>query len=81
VTSPTVHPADYARWRNSRLGALTERIEQQTILNLAGNLTGRRVLDLGCGDGAYSVSASRSGAFVVGVDSLSRNAESGFSAD
>ena len=68
MNSPAGRPADYARWRNSRLGALTEPIEQQTILNRLGNVTGRRVLDLGCGDGAYSVSASRSGAFVMGVD-------------
>ena len=63
-----IRPEDYARWRNSRLGSLTESIEQRVIFEFCGNLPGLRVLDLGCGDGTYSIRASEDGAFVTGVD-------------
>lgn len=42
---------------------------RQTLLNwLPADLTGARVLDAGCGTGAFSVEAARRGADVVGVD-------------
>ncbi len=64
-----IGPANYARWRNSRLGSLTDRIEQRAVLRLCGDLSGRRILDLGCGDGAYALLAAEHGAsFVVGLD-------------
>ena len=64
----TVNPADYGRWRRSRLGSLTERLEQEAVLRLSGSLAGRRVLDLGCGDGSYALLADKEGAFAVGLD-------------
>jgi len=39
---------------------------------LAGDVTGKRLLDLGCGDGAELLSWARLGAFVVGVDNSPR---------
>jgi 2-polyprenyl-3-methyl-5-hydroxy-6-metoxy-1,4-benzoquinol methylase len=63
-----IDPELYARWRESYLGALTERIEEDAIFRLAGDLGGKRVLDLGCGDGTYSVAAFQRGAHVTGVD-------------
>jgi ubiquinone biosynthesis O-methyltransferase len=63
-----VLPADYAHWRQSTLGKTTERIEQDLVLAFAGPLAGKRVLDVGCGDGAYALSAAERGAQVVGVD-------------
>jgi ubiquinone biosynthesis O-methyltransferase len=63
-----VEPSEYADWRGSRLGALTERIEKAAILHLAGDLHGKRLLDLGCGDGTYSIAASKKGARVTGLD-------------
>ncbi len=63
-----IEPADYARWRSSRLGYLTESIEQRAIGELCGSLSGQRVLDLGCGDGIYAIRAAEEGAFVVGLD-------------
>lgn len=64
-----ITPADYARWRSSRLGLLTESIEQRAVLRLCGDLSGRRVLDLGCGDGGYTLLAAKRGASaVVGLD-------------
>jgi 2-polyprenyl-3-methyl-5-hydroxy-6-metoxy-1,4-benzoquinol methylase len=50
------------------LGATTEAIEQALIFELAGPLAGRRVLDVGCGDGLYAVGAALQGAQVAGID-------------
>ena len=41
---------------------------QPRMLELAGDVAGRRVLDLGCGEGAYSRALVRRGARVVGID-------------
>ncbi len=61
-------PLDYARWRKTRLGAVTERLERAAVLDLAAPLAGRDVLDIGCGDGTYALAAARSGARVTAVD-------------
>jgi len=61
-------PAIYARWRASRLGAITDRIEHALIFDTAGRLAGKRVLDVGCGDGTLAVYAAEKGADVVGLD-------------
>jgi len=63
-----VRPEDYRHWRDSPLGATTEALEQALVFRLAGPLAGRRVLDVGCGDGAWALAAARQGAHVVGVD-------------
>jgi ubiquinone/menaquinone biosynthesis C-methylase UbiE len=64
----SVTPAVYTRWRESALGALTEDLEKRAVFSLVGDPGGLRVLDVGCGDGAYAVRASREGADVVGLD-------------
>lgn len=38
------------------------------VLDLAGPLEGRDVLDVGCGDGMYALAAARAGAHVSGLD-------------
>lgn len=58
----------YARWRGSALGAITERVEAQVVFALTGPLHGRRVLDVGTGDGTWAIEAARRGARVTGVD-------------
>jgi ubiquinone/menaquinone biosynthesis C-methylase UbiE len=63
-----IDPKEYARWRESYLGAVTGHIEVEAIFRLAGDLSGKRVLDLGCGDGTYSIAAFQRGARVTGVD-------------
>lgn len=65
---PDLGPPAYAGWRASELGAITERLECRLILELAGDIRGRRVLDLGCGDGALAVALWERGAKVAGVD-------------
>jgi hypothetical protein len=47
---PDLSPEAYTRWRASEIGAITERLESQLILELVGDVGGRRVLDVGCGD-------------------------------
>jgi 2-polyprenyl-3-methyl-5-hydroxy-6-metoxy-1,4-benzoquinol methylase len=42
------------------------------MLRLAGAVAGRRVLDLGCGEGAYSRELARRGAHVIGIDGSER---------
>lgn len=69
---PVIDPTDYARWRSSRLGSLTELIEQRAVLRLCGDLSGRGVLDLGCGDGTYALLAAKQGASAVGLDVSSK---------
>ena len=66
--SDRIEPEEYARWRKSSLGGITERIEEDAIFNLAGDVRGKLLLDLGCGDGAYSLAAFERGARVTGVD-------------
>jgi SAM-dependent methyltransferase len=63
-----VRPADYHRWRGGTLGAITERIEIDLVLDMAGGICGRQVLDVGCGDGMLAASAAGRGAHVNGVD-------------
>lgn len=58
----------YARWRASPLGAITERVETKVVFDLAGDLRGKRVLDVGTGDGTYAIEAAERGAIVTALD-------------
>lgn len=64
----TIGPSRYAVWHASDLGRITEDLEVRLLLDLAGPLDGRRVLDVGCGDGAFAGGLARGGADVSGVD-------------
>lgn len=68
ATTAGLSPESYARWRDSRLGMVTERLERDLVLELAGPLAGRRVLDVGCGDGTYALAAAGRGAAVTCLD-------------
>jgi SAM-dependent methyltransferase len=46
----------------------TEAIEQELILDLLGEIGGRHVLEIGCGDGALACALALRGAEVVGLD-------------
>ena len=65
---PGLGPEAYARWRASDLGALTEHLERRMVLDLVGDVHGRDVLDLGCGDGDLALALAGAGARVVGLD-------------
>jgi len=58
----------YARWRGSRLGRITDKLEERLILEALGDVTGLDVLDVGCGDGALATTLARRSARVTGLD-------------
>ena len=64
----TIGPAAYAAWRATSLGAGTEAIERRSILDLMGEISGARILDVGCGDGTLVFAAAAKGARVTGID-------------
>ncbi|MBI4767134.1 MAG: class I SAM-dependent methyltransferase [Deltaproteobacteria bacterium] len=43
-------------------------VEQQVMLDLIGNVSGQKILDLGCGTGRYSALLADKGASIVGID-------------
>lgn len=63
-----IGPEAYTRWRATTLGAVTEALEQRAMLELAGPVTGTRVLDLGCGDGLLTTALAERGARAAGID-------------
>lgn len=58
----------YARWRSSRLGQITDALEQQLLFELLGSVADKKLLDVGCGDGALASELARRGAIVTGLD-------------
>lgn len=63
-----IGPGRYASWRATALGSVTERLEHDLLLGMVGTLAGRRVLDIGCGDGALTGKLAAGGAIVTGID-------------
>jgi ubiquinone/menaquinone biosynthesis C-methylase UbiE len=62
-------PEAYEKWRASSLGDITEELERRLIFGLAGELGGRTILDVGCGDGTLVAAFRNCGAAsVVGCD-------------
>lgn len=61
-------PAAYRSWRVSRLGAITDALEERLLLGVIGDVTGRRILDAGCGDGVLVCRLASLGADATGID-------------
>jgi len=57
--------------------AATMRESGEALVSSLGNLEGRKVLDLGCGDGTTAVPEARQGADVLGVDIATPLVEAG----
>lgn len=68
MTEPVVAAQTYAQWRATTLGKITERVETSVVFDLAGRLRGKRVLDVGTGDGTYAIEAAERGAIVTALD-------------
>ena len=50
-------------------GVIAEELAlKPVILKLVGNTKNKRVLDLGCGDGRYSIIFAKQGARVIAID-------------
>ncbi|OGP71616.1 MAG: hypothetical protein A2Y80_04190 [Deltaproteobacteria bacterium RBG_13_58_19] len=60
--------AAYDRWYETPLGRLVDTVEKQAIFDLAPQVQGRRILEVGCGTGNFSLELARRGAQVVGLD-------------
>lgn len=67
---PIEHPA-FAKWKAVRSYAL----RLKGILSVVGAVKGKRVLDIGCAEGAFSHHLAKRGAKVVGVDYCSWRTE------
>src|SRR6516225_3290246 len=65
---PDLGPDVYAKWRASSISAITEQLQRRLILTLLGDIRGRNVLDVGCGDGDLAVELWRRGGTVTGID-------------
>lgn len=61
-------PEVYRHWRTSRLGTITDALEEALLLELIESPAGLRILDAGCGDGALATALAGHGADVTGVD-------------
>ena len=61
-------PYREAVWEAVPAGAAPERFEERRRLLLAALIPGERMLDLGCGEGAFAAAAQRAGCQAVGVD-------------
>lgn len=67
--APAQYDAIAAAYQRTKESPLRRYVEAWTIFELLGDLRGRRVLDLGCGDGHYARRIAAAGAAeVVGVD-------------
>ncbi|MDJ0957511.1 MAG: class I SAM-dependent methyltransferase [Arenicellales bacterium] len=65
----------YDRWRDSTLGHVTDEIERKLLLEMIGDVSGRTILDVGCGDGELAVELWRRGGRVTGIDASARMVE------
>ena len=68
MTEPVVAARTYSQWRATTLGRITEQVETRVVFDLVSSLRGKRVLDVGTGDGTYALEAAARGAVVTGVD-------------
>lgn len=68
---PGLDPLAYQRWRASDLGEITQALQQSLMLQMMGEVTGKDVLDVGCGDGAFALELHRRGARIAAVDASS----------
>lgn len=66
--SPPSLPEAYGAWRRSELGRLADDIEADLLLGALGDVHGKCILDVGCGDGAFAARLAERGAAVTGID-------------
>ncbi len=60
--------AAYDSWFATPLGRLVDEVEKQAIFRLTPEVEGRRILEIGCGTGNFSLALAHKRAKVVGFD-------------
>ena len=65
---PSTLPSAYRAWRSTDLGRITDKLEEELILELIRPVQKQRILDVGCGDGTLAVLLTQRGADVTGID-------------
>jgi hypothetical protein len=50
---PGLTPEVYARWRASVLGSTNERLERRLMMEYIGDVHGKTVLEIGCGEETF----------------------------
>ncbi|MBS4534315.1 methyltransferase domain-containing protein [Clostridium sp. D2Q-14] len=58
----------YDSWYDTKLGEFVDEIERKCAFNLFLPFEGKRILDIGCGTGNYSIRLAKLGYEVVGID-------------
>lgn len=66
--STILGPGLYAGWRESDLGSITEALEDRLLYRLLGDVSGKRVLEVGCGEGELAASLRERSGLVTAVD-------------
>ena len=61
-------PERYEAWFDSPIGRLVRKVEEETVFDLLGGVSGEHILDAGCGTGVFTSDIVASGAKVVGLD-------------
>ncbi|MDD4614783.1 MAG: class I SAM-dependent methyltransferase [Caldisericia bacterium] len=64
--------AHYDDWYKTPLGEFVDTLEQRLLWKHCGNLMGKRVLDVGCGTGIYSIRMANLGAHVSAIDASNK---------
>ena len=62
-------------WKNEHLNAILQRVESAIIDEWLGDISGKHILDMGCGGGRFSREFASRGAVVHGVDFSSKSIE------
>jgi ubiquinone biosynthesis O-methyltransferase len=58
----------YDDWYKTPLGEFVDQLEYKLLRKHCGNLMGKRILDVGCGTGIYSMRFANMGAHVTAID-------------
>lgn len=64
----TLDAARYDAWFDAPWGSYAFQVERQALLAALGALTGRQLVDVGCGTGRFTAALEQAGARVTGVD-------------